>query len=234
MINTKTKLFIATVHLILSGCVTYYPQVVDIPLIKEKGDVRIDAGAFLIPNINGSNDDSEPIEDAGIHSTFTVGITNLLAVQTYLSIDALFRLHMQGALGLYNKFENNTVIEMYSGFGYGNGYMRMFSDFEDDDYYLVFTQCNFGKTNMGTKHFDYGIGLKGGYLFTNIPNNSLETIYKKNGWMIEPTIAFRFGGSRAKFSTKINYMWTNTVIDEYYYPVSVSFGVNFHAGNRRK
>jgi len=239
MNKIKTILPIVAVLILLNGCVTYYPQVVDLPLITEKGDIRIDAGAFLIPDIKGTKIDSENkslLSNVGIHATFTAGITDLLAVQTYASVDLLLRCHIQGALGLYNRFENNTVIEMYSGLGYGNRISSLSNNRTNvdlDDYCLTFAQLNFGKTNFGSKHIDCGLGVKGGYLFTNIPTYySLATIYKKDGWLIEPTVFIRFGGSRAKFNMKINYMWTNTIVDEYYYPVNVSFGVNFHAGKK--
>jgi len=224
----KTILQIAVTQLLLIGCVTYYPQVVDVPLIKEKGDIRIDAGAFLIPNIDDKTGESEPIADFGLHATVTAGISDFLAVQTYISIDALTRLHIQSALGLYNRLENNTVTEVYGGVGYGNGYISL----EKDNYYLTFVQFNIGKTDLGRNHIDYGFGMKGGYLFTYPADYLTETIYVKDGWMIEPTVFFRFGGRRAKFCTKINYLWTKTIFDKYYFPVSVGFGVNFHAGKK--
>ena len=232
LMRTKTILLFVAIHLLLNGCVTYYPQAVDVPLIKKKGDIRIDAGAFLIPNINGTTDDSEPLTDCGIHATVTAGISNMLAVQTYVSVDVLSRLHFQTALGLYKRFENNTVTELYGGVGYGNGYMSALAGSAKDNYYLTFSQFNIGKTDLGKNHIDCGLGLKGGYLFTNTADNTSQTIYKKDGWMIEPTAFLRFGGNRAKFSTKVNYLWTNSIMDAYYFPVSVSFGVNFHAGKK--
>ena len=211
---------------LFSGCVTYFPQVVDVPLIKEKGDIRIDAGAFLIPNINDKTGEHDPIANFGIHATVTAGITDFLAVQSYLSINALSRYHIQSALGLFNRLNNNTVTEVYGGVGYGNGNISYAGDY----YYLTFVQFNLGKTDLGRSHIDYGLGMKGGYLFTNTVD--METIYKKDGWMIEPTVFIRFGGRRAKFCAKVNYLWTKTIIDNYYFPVSVGLGVNFHAGKK--
>jgi len=239
----KTIYLVIIAAILLNGCVAYYPQVVDIPLIRKKGDIRVDAGYFLIPNINGSTNDSndegefQPFSDAGFHATFSAGITDILAVQTYASVDGMFRVHLQGALGLYKGFENNTVIELYSGLGYGNGFgwWRVFNDAKDD-YFLSFAQFNIGKTNMGAKRMDYGLGLKGGYMKTTSANIDFwyETIYKKNGWIIEPSVFFRFGGRRVKFCTKVNYLWTNSIIDEYYFPVSISMGVNLHLGKISK
>lgn len=47
----KLKLLSATVIILLNSCLSYYPQVVDIPLIKEKRDIKINAGYFYVPFI---------------------------------------------------------------------------------------------------------------------------------------------------------------------------------------
>ena len=238
MNRTKNIHIIVTVLLFLNGCVAYYPQVVDIPMIKHKGDIRINAGGFFIPNLNATTDESgfHAVSDVGFHETFSAGITDLLAVQSYLSVDGLFRIHVQGALGVYKGFENNTVVESYSGFGYGNGFgSALFRESLKDNYYLAFTQFNIGKTNIGAKHIDYGLGLKSGYLFTSLVetaplDNADNIIYKKDGWIIEPSLFFRFGGKRVKFCTTVNYLWTESIIDKYYFPLNVSMGVNIRIG----
>ena len=225
----KMVFLIAFTQLLLSGCVAYFPQVVDVPLIKEKGDMRIDAGTFLIPNIDNKTGEHDLIADFGLYATVTAGITDFLAVQTYLSANVLSRYHIQSALGLFNSLNNNTVTEVYGGVGYGNGHIS----YEGDNYYLTFVQFNLGKTDVGRSHIDYGLGMKGGYLFTNTADIETKTIYKNDGWMVEPTVFIRFGGRRAKFCAKVNYLWTKTIIDNYYFPVNVGLGVNFHAGKKK-
>jgi hypothetical protein len=119
-VEIKIKFLTAIILLVLNGCVTYFPQSVDIPLIKEKGDYRLNAGAFIIPNVNPSEEvKNDLLTDMGLHATFSAGLTDILAVQAYLSFDALLRMYLHGALGLYKGFDNNNVIEMYGGLGYG-------------------------------------------------------------------------------------------------------------------
>jgi len=237
------KILFITALLLLNGCAAYYPQMVDIPLIKEKGDIRVDAGAFFSPKIDDTTPENEekktvksdPVSNLGIHGTFTAGITNVLAFQAYLCADAHFRAHIQSALGLYKRFENGTVTEVYGGIGYGGGFAQMMSVSSRDNYVLTFTQINVGKTDVGKNHFDYGLGLKGGYIFTHTPDSSSVDIYKKDGWIVEPSVFLRFGSSRIKFCAKVNYMWTNSVVERYYYyPVSISLGVNFRLGKKIK
>ena len=226
----KAKSTIIVVALmLLTNCASYYPQGVDIPLIKEKGDIRIDAGYFLAPNFQGST-------NFGGNATISAGLTNMLAVQGYASTDMLFRSHLQGALGLFKGFENKTVMEMYAGYGYGAGLESDNSSNKiRNSYHLAFTQFNIGKTDLGGSHIDYGLGLKGGYLHNNnlveISDNS--PFQKRNGYIVEPSVFFRFGGKKVKFSTRVNYLWTEAIRSDYYFPLSVSLGVNFHLGRTK-
>ena len=233
-IDIKSKLLAATILIALNGCVAYYPQPVDIPLIKEKGDIRYDFGAFIIPNINRTEKtESQLITEMGFNATFSAGLTDLLAVQAYTSFDGLARVHLQGALGLYKGFDSKTVIEMYGGLGYGNIFFDR-NNSNNGGYLLPFMQYNIGKTDFRNSNTDFGLGLKGGYLKTNNVNDYSETIHQKNGWMVEPSLFFRLGGQRTKYSMKVNYLWTKTIIDDYYFPLSVSMGVNLHFGNPSK
>jgi len=224
----KCKLFSAIVIFLLSGCASYYPQVVDIPLIKEKGDIRLNAGAFMAPNF-------EDAANLGGHVTYSHGVTNVLAVQGYGSLDFMLRIHLQGALGLYKGFENNSVIEMYGGYGFGTGGMW---NVQMDFYQLAFAQFNLGKYNQGKANIDYGLGLKGGYMYNDYSNYNnilnLPNIEKKYSWLIEPSVFFRIGGSRIKYNMTVNYFWASTIPEIYYFPISVGMGVNFKFGNKKK
>ena len=231
----EIKNIIAITAILLNSCVAYYPQVVDIPLIKGKGDLRINAGIFLAPDFYG-NFDTQVFENKeevkvwpgvfGEHVTVSCGLTDILSIQGYTSVDFASRFHLQGALGAYHAFENKTVIEIYSGCGYGNGYIAT-----RDDYYLPFSQFNIGKTGIGESRIDYGLGLKGGYLFCNFDNwAGQEIVHKKDGWIIEPSVFFRIGAKRVKYCIMANYLWTKTINDGYYFPLSVGMGVNLHFG----
>ncbi len=208
--------YIIVLLILLNGCAAYYPQTVDIPLIAEKGDLRVDAGVSYTPSV---------------HGTISYGLTNIVAIQAYGNIDVESRYHIQGAAGLFKGFENKTVTELYGGYGYGNSIMgHLFNP--NIDYHLFFTQFNIGKTNQGAAHIDYGLGMKVGYLNANLLDNAdLKTIHESKGLIMEPCIFFRLGGEKIRFNIKVNYLWTrNNIVDEYstLYPVNVSTGVNFN------
>ena len=231
----KNNLLNITVIILLlfNGCAaTYSPMSVDIPLIKNKGDIRIDAGGFI------AHDFKENELPAGIQATFSAGLTNVVAVQTHASVDLMTKIHLQGAVGLYKKIDNETVIELYNGYGFGSVYGN------DSNYQLAFSQFNIGKTGVGAKkNIDYGLGLKGGYLFAgNFEYKNYQEEYKgffkeyyqENVFMFEPSIFLRFGGRMAKFSTRVNYLLINKNIDAYhYFPFSMSVGVNYSLGKRK-
>ena len=231
--KTSILIIFSAVVIFMSGCVAYYPQVVDIPLIQKKGDKRIDAGLFLAPAMDQQAiyvDKEDGVKVAGVfgaHGTYSTGITDVLAVQGYASLDFFGAYHLQGALGLYKAFENKNVVEWYSGYGHGNIWGK-YPLAGRNNYHLPFTQLNFGKTNVGNRHIDYGLSIKGGYIFGNSDTwSNSEDYYQKDGAMIEPSVFFRFGKEKFKFSTKINYVWTNSFQKSYYYlPLTISMGVN--------
>ena len=212
----KTNFAIAILLILLTGCSSYYPQIVDVPLIKEKGDLRVDAGITYVPSI---------------HGTISYGLTDIIAIQAYSNIDVLGRYHLQGAVGLFKGFENKTVTEIYGGYGYGNSIMGQLFDVNVDNH-LAFIQYNLGKTDQGKAHIDYGLGIKTGYLYSRIIDSDLVTTVQDDGLILEPTIFFRIGWEKIKFDIKANYLWTNNkAIDEYstiYYPFNLSMGVNFN------
>ena len=78
----------------------------------------------------------------------------MVALQAYGSFGAL-GVNLQGAAGLFKKFENKTIIEMYGGYGFG-------ITSATDDHHLIFAQFNIGKYDQRPVHFEYGIGLKSG------------------------------------------------------------------------
>ena len=218
------------------SCVTYYPQAVDVPLIKGKGDMRLDAGGFMVPNINPNDEDhSVLLADFGIHSTFTAGITDLLAVQAHVSMDVISRAYVHGAFGIYKSFSEKTVMELYGGIGYGSGLSNGIKNEPMSEYLLTFAQYNIGQSGLGKSNIDYGMGLRGGYINTYYKGTYSDGLeYQQNGWMAEPTIFIRLGGRRAKYSVKVIYLWTETITKEYYFPLSVSMGVNFHVGKKNR
>jgi len=218
----KATYFFATMLIFLSSCAVYYPQPIDIPLISEKGDLRIDAGGFIVPGALGG------------HSTISYGITDILAAQMYASFDLAGGVHLQFAPGLFKHFENDVVIELYSGYGIGNTIINSFASAFGHrvGYQLAFSQFNIGQVRA---NFDYGFGLKGGYAFgfdEIFDHETNRRLIRKNGWLVEPSAMIRFGSERVRYKAQVGFLWTQTKPVQNYLPLSLSFGVNINLNTR--
>ncbi|OFY62185.1 MAG: hypothetical protein A2V64_00960 [Bacteroidetes bacterium RBG_13_43_22] len=56
------------IFLMMTSCCVYHPQTIDIPLIKKKNDLRVDAGISFVP---------------AVHATISYGLTNKIAIQAF-------------------------------------------------------------------------------------------------------------------------------------------------------
>jgi hypothetical protein len=222
--------------MMISGCAIYHPQTTDIPLISEKKDLRIDAGVSLIPSA---------------HATVSYGLTNHIALQVFGSAGIEHRYYFQFAPGLYKKFTNLAVMELYSGigYGYGNTYKNpLASDIGPrpvgenlfGNYQIYFVQFNLGKNTSESDRIDYGIGLKTGLFHSNLTDRNFYnysfdtgpfTLYSENKLLLEPALFFRYGKERVRFSYKIGFTRIFKLSDQdHYVPapwINMGFGINF-------
>jgi hypothetical protein len=220
----KNKIIILEIliALMMTSCIVY-PQTSDIPLIKKKKDLRIDAGISLIPTA---------------HATISYGLSDKIALQTFGSISSDYGYYFQGAGGYFKDLGNRKVIELYSGFGFGYGeaYRDSGPGHLYGNYQLYFTQFNFGKIDCKFANMDYGFGIKTGLLHSylvdrNYYYHNSENTVALNSFIIEPTLFARLGGERLKFSLKLGSCWlykfTNT--DKYlpYSYFNLGLGLNY-------
>lgn len=202
----------------LSGC-AYGPSMTDIPLISEKGDMRLNAG--VCPHL-------------GAYTTLSYGVTDKIAIQGHVNHEESFSFgysSIQGAVGLYRNLGNNRIIEAYSGLGYGAGWE--YKDVEDEcydissDYGLLFGQFNYGKNGTGKRHFERGVSVRfaGLYATTTDADNNPDRQYKKGYITFEPSAFFRFGGEKLKVGMQFGSvlpLW----ISKKTYPEIMDYGIN--------
>jgi hypothetical protein len=202
----KLSIFILSLPILLIGCAVYHPQTTDIPLIDHKGELRIDVGASLIPSV---------------HSTFSYGLTNKIALQAFGSIGAEDRYYLQLSPGLYKCVNNKRVIELYSGFGMGhantikNPLANMPEAVEQSlygNYQLYFVQFNWGKNTNESRKLDWGLGIKTGFFHSTLTDMNYYSIYSETGpfsinketsILLEPVFCFRIGNEKVKFTYKL-------------------------------
>ena len=216
----------------MSSCIVYQPQMVDVPLISKKNDLRIDAGVSIIP---------------AAQATISYGLTEKIAVQGFGSVKSDKDYYLQLATGVFEKKGNNRVLECYGGFGYGHG--EAYNDANPGnlygDYQLYFGQLNYGMIASEKSNFEAGFGLKAGYLHTNLKDHNYYNIsfddnsigsnsivnYKDESFLLEPIGFIRFGGKRLKFNVKLGssiiYKFTHTDKNLPYAFLNLGFGLNY-------
>jgi hypothetical protein len=188
----------------LSDCSVYTPQTVDIPLINKKNELRADAGISYKEFFYG---------------TISYGFTDKIALQTFYNKCAENKFFFQNAVGYFRDLGNRYIMEVYGGFGYG----RIDAGNHDVPtrlkglYQLYFTQFNFGKIDCQFANADFGIGIKAGYLHSNLDNLNYFTHYSPyvgpfeplivNSFLLEPNAFLRIGGEKLKFSLKLGSCW---------------------------
>ena len=211
----------------MSSCIVYQPQLTDIPLISEKNDLRIDGGISLIPAIN---------------STVSYGLTDKIAIQGYGSVGTDEKYYFQAATGFYKNIGKNQVFELYGGLGHGHGsaYNDANPGHLKGNYQLYFAQFNYGKIADKSSKFEIGLGIKTGYLHSNLTDeNYYDWIsmagpfdkYKDESLLFEPVGFMRFGGGKLKFSFKLGstmiYKFTNTDRSLPYSQLNIGLGLNY-------
>jgi len=227
MNHNKQILLIFISVLLLNGCAVYYPQTTDIPLIKEKKELRVDGGISLfyinggttiLPSINGT-------VSYGLTDKIAVQITgNTTAGSAYYS-QGLSQYLIAGAIGLY-KYNptNNWTKELYVGIGNG------FSTFHDYDnyhsgsllgnYQVYYVQGNIGRRGIKHKFLEYAFGLKLGLINTHFyvedvysyTSNTTGQKYNELGAFIEPVISIKLGGERLMLNIKPSFCYMRTII----------------------
>ena len=223
----KNFLFGVLISLMISGCCVYHPQTIDIPLIRGKNDLRIDAGVSVIPTA---------------HVTISYGLTNKLAIQAFGSVGSDKKYYFQVAPGFYKEIGKQRVMELYGGFG--SGYGSVFKDANPGKmfgaYQLYFVQYNLGRYSTGSEHTEYGFGIKTGYFRSNLTDRNYYSFYSETGpfnkykessLLVEPIMFFRFGGEKVKFRINAGVSRVIKISNPHnYIPVAIfnmGFGVNF-------
>jgi hypothetical protein len=195
--------------LILNGCAVYYPQTTDIPLIKEKKELRVDGGISILPAVNG---------------TVSYGLNDKVALQASGNL-SLSGCQLSSAVGLY-KFNknNNWTKELYGGFGYGyasDGYYDYYhSGSLHGNYQIYYVQGNIGRRDLKLKFLEYAFGLKLGLINTHFSVTDVYTLigqrpiqkYNELGAFIEPVISIKLGGKRLMFNIKPSFCYLKKII----------------------
>lgn len=233
---------------LLTGCVGsyYYPQCVNIPLIEERGDVRLEGSLLAFPTNGKTN-----VVCMG-HISAAGGLTDNIAAQFF------FRNHIrwtdnQVSLGWY-KTVGSGVLEIYCGYGNANGVRSYWSDADPDIYYSkigyvsqYFTQINYGWNHLANSHISIAGAVKTGVLDSQIMSLHTgdeyvagteypgTTSYNRS-FFLEPYLSFCFGWEHLKFNIKAGYdlIRKNINTPRLMLDVGINYNFNILSGKKSK
>jgi hypothetical protein len=235
-INKYFKLVvILMVCVLMTSCIAYRPQVAEMPLIHEKGELQI----------NGSVGLSAPFGDAYVGTTASYGATDWLAVQAHVNWNGYKGAYGQAAVGAFKAW-NHAVLEGFIGYGCGGNKWenentgREFTSL----YHLPFAQLEFGWAGIAKGHIDIGLGVKGGCIFPNLVDHKPATEEHPESitrstvpvMLLEPQFFFRAGGKHLKWTFNLGYsqLWGTgpdrevfSGINAIYRPFTVNIGITY-------
>jgi len=204
----RHSFFLTAIVCWLTTSCAYYPRLTGVPLIKEKGDTRIEGGIGLLSQ--------------SLQASFSQGATDKIAYQLSASIDPYgpnnsSGLYAHGAIGLYKNILDHKVMEFYGGFAYGRSSAHKNANPGDvfGNYQVYFLQFNYGSIKKKKANFEYGVGIKSGLLNSKMTDaiyffepdyylpNEPYPVYRLNGILFEPTVFLRLGGEKLKFWTAL-------------------------------
>jgi len=198
---------------IITSCSSMYiPSNVNIPLLESKGEKQVELigstnSLHLTGNYAFSPKYSAMLNGGLSYRNFSdnydIYTTTNTPSSTYYNIreyGEFAHKYIEGGIGRYNILQNDYQLEVFGGAGYGNAIDNFGKDHYDADYFLGFTQVNFGSS---TKWLDLGGGVRLTTSFydytyqTNLTNNIPRNI-NFSMFHVEPMAFVRIGGKNLK------------------------------------
>jgi hypothetical protein len=220
-ISNQLSILIAIgLFFVIPSCTIYEPQMVSIPLMSEKNEVQLNGGFSFL---------------GGGYGSVAFAPAQHVALQVYGSIYPE-NTNFQGSVGYCTKNQSDLNFEIYGGLGSGIGsdYDDGITTYSNADYLLYFVQANFGQTNMGSAHIDYGFGLKTGLFDASVKDKIITSVepYHTNGFLIEPQAFIRMGSKNIKGGIQINgtkiFLNSHTdLFSEFYVPFNFGLSINY-------
>jgi len=226
----KSLLLFFTVTLFLS-CSTfvYYPNGLNAPLLKEKGDTQI-ALAFT----NGGLDIRSaysPLDHLGVQ--FNSNLTNL--DDTEVNTDRRSgNYYFEGAAGYYNALNTHTIFEAYLGSGFGRTFTHSATEgtYRNTDYYKLYAQLDMG---LKWKYISVGLAMREVLvgIYKNDENNNPqnEEIFEM---FYEPAIFISGGEEKLKANLQIGFSKSHfsTILSYPFFIMSLGLESRFSLGGK--
>jgi len=235
MRNKNLFLSCAIIIFIASGC-AYYPRLTDVPLIRHKGDTRLEGGIT--------------VAYPSFHATVSHGISEKMAFQVAGKKNFVEDgYYAQAAVGTYKNLPDRKVLEFYGGVGYGHGVGHN-GGTVSGSYQVIFLQMNGGYIDrkfsykippLWTVQVEYGFGLKAGFIMAQMHDDNYFGSYfyhempyegpdlSMQNILFEPMWFMRFGKDRLKLQMALGLAGVYSISHRSFpfFPVNVGIGFSY-------
>ena len=208
------------VLLLTTGCSIYHPQAVDIPLLQEPGETRVDLALSLsaIPTLSGPQ----------FNTTVSYAFGEWMSGQAHANVGGgTYYFHV--APGSYLPIGERFVLEGYAGLGFGGAFEQSgdATPQEGEAYSYRFSghfKLPYLQINAGWRHlwiFEVAAGFKTGLMIPDFTfleygyeDYSQQTDYERYttpNLLLEPQLQFRIGGKHVMFTTRLGWAWLSDI-----------------------
>lgn len=252
-IHHRVSIFIAGVaflSLIQSCNVMYSPSMQNTPLLQEKKEVVANIG---LNDIQGAYAVTDHI-GVMMNGYYNNGASN--DYNNYDYYDSWYRqerkqAHVEAGVGFFDKFNDNAIMEIYGGLGYGNASMNNFGrdsineipilkNSYNADYARFFIQPAIG---YSMDNFDFSFSMRilfhkymdansQGYSRVELYDDKLLDMDKPVYAFLEPALTLRYGFKYVKFQAQAMLSYKYNVERLNYMPVVFSAGIHVDLAKR--
>lgn len=240
---------VALSALLFTSCgVMYTPSMQNVPLIQEKNELRATIG---ITDFQGaySVTDNVAVMLNGYYNNGAGSIFN----EDYYSWDRQERTagHVEAGAGLFKKLNDNTIVEVYGGFGMGNNSLKNYRN--DTSNVIPTLNSSFKATNTRfflqpscgytIENFDvafstrilfqkYSNAKATGYTTEDLYSDKLLNIEDPIFVFLEPAITMRFGYKYVKFHAQAILSYKYNIDRLNYMPFVFNVGIHVNLADR--
>ena len=247
----KKNLFIQIlgISLIAQSCnIMYTPNMQNVPLLTEKNEVRATLGPFDYQAAYAVTDNIGVMLNGQYHTRntntydYTYGENSLDNSKSSL---------IEGGVGYIGKLSENSVFEVYGGYGGGkNSTFDKYTDYTTGAFlrkesFSAKTNRFFIQPSIGFTNEYFDVAFSSRLLILNYSNidtlnytplmlvdQKLLNIDKESFVFIEPAITIRGGYKWVKFQAQMMYSYKYNSTPLSYMPLTVTFGIHFDLSSR--
>lgn len=206
IINTRRTISAVIFSLLITSCVSVYrPNPVNTPLLEKKGDVK----AALV------------IQD-GLHFQSAAAIANNTAIIFNAGYDITSfkkanedddeKEHFicEGGIGFFDKFSDNWLWEIYTGYGIGSFKVNK-DDYDFFEHDPMDAEGNIGRffiqpaVGYSSENFAVSFALRTCYVTILNYHSNNDVRLSKYGYFYEPALTMKFGGEKFKVVTQMGF-----------------------------